>query len=210
MPDDHHHHDGCSHEHHDHDHDSPDAGPKDNLYPYIDRPNVVALNASGNGQDVIKPWDERNSDQAFVESDADDQLIIRIPFTGSVKLRSVLLKAGPGDLIPTKMALFANQPDLDFSDIADKTPAQEFEVAQGKEIAEYTVKAAKFTSTSSLTIFLSEAQGGFQSRVYYVGLLGQWSERKKNPIITVYEAQANPADHKKIRGMTDMSSTPQM
>lgn len=31
--------------------------------------------------------------------------IFRIPFTGSVKLRSVLLKSGPGDQTPSKLAL---------------------------------------------------------------------------------------------------------
>jgi len=31
--------------------------------------------------------------------------IIRVPFTGSVKLRSLLLKSGPGDQTPAKVAL---------------------------------------------------------------------------------------------------------
>jgi hypothetical protein len=33
------------------------------------------------------------------------QRILRIPFTGSVKLRSILLKTGPADQTPTKVAL---------------------------------------------------------------------------------------------------------
>lgn len=61
--------------------------------------------------------------QQWVESDSDDQLcvrqgnlgspsfdflsssIIRIPFTGSVKLRSVLLKSGPGEKTPAEIRL---------------------------------------------------------------------------------------------------------
>lgn len=31
--------------------------------------------------------------------------IIRVPFTGSVKLRALLLKAGPGDQTPAKVSL---------------------------------------------------------------------------------------------------------
>lgn len=31
--------------------------------------------------------------------------IIRIPFTGAVKLRAILIKAGPADQTPTKVAL---------------------------------------------------------------------------------------------------------
>jgi hypothetical protein len=33
--------------------------PRDNLYQYIDRTNVVALNASGEVSNVIKPWHRR-------------------------------------------------------------------------------------------------------------------------------------------------------
>lgn len=57
----HHHDDNCGHESHDHDHDHDisDLGPQDNLFIHIDRPNVVALNTSGRGPDVIKPWHER-------------------------------------------------------------------------------------------------------------------------------------------------------
>jgi hypothetical protein len=34
-------------------------------------------------------------------------------------------------------------------------------------------------------------------------------QRTNNPVITVYEAQANLADHEKIQGMGGTSSTPQ-
>lgn len=72
---DHHHlEDNCSHESHDgdhdhdHDHDSSDLGPRDNLFQYIDRPNVVALNATGPGSDVIKPWNERLDEEKVCPS----------------------------------------------------------------------------------------------------------------------------------------------
>jgi len=59
MP--HQHHQGCGHENHDHDHehDSSELGFQDNLFMYIDRGNVIALNAGGNASDIIKPWNER-------------------------------------------------------------------------------------------------------------------------------------------------------
>ena len=43
----------------------------------------------------------------YIESDedVDDQLILRIPFSGSVKLRSLLLKTGPASHTPTKIRL---------------------------------------------------------------------------------------------------------
>ncbi|KAJ3572550.1 hypothetical protein NP233_g3002 [Leucocoprinus birnbaumii] len=211
---------------HDHDHDTNDLGPQDSLYSHIDRSNVVALNANQPGEIVIKPWDKRLDESQFVESDADDQMcqlpllyleieltwghrIIRVPFTGSVRLRSVLLKTGPGDQTPTKVQLFANQENMDFQDIEHHTPTQEFEIPQGREVGEYAVKTAKFSNVSSLALFFPEGQGGDTIQIYYLGFLGHWTERKNNPVITVYEAQANIADHPKIQGTDGNFSTPQ-
>lgn len=75
MPHDHHGDCGTHGDHdHDHDHDADDVGPNDNLFPYIDRPNVVALNATAPGSNVIKPWHERRDEVVFLESDTDEQL----------------------------------------------------------------------------------------------------------------------------------------
>ncbi|KAF9650240.1 DUF1000-domain-containing protein [Thelephora ganbajun] len=184
-------------------------GYQDNLYKQIDRAHVVAFNANGQGRTVIKPWSERNDEASYLESDADDQLILRVPFTGSVKLRALLLKAGPGDKTPLKVSLFANENNIDFDDIADKAPTQEFDVPQGRDVGEYQVRAAKFVNISSITVFFPASQGAEETRVYYLGFLGQWSEKKEDPVITVYEAQANPADHEKIQGMMGGTQMPQ-
>ncbi|KAF5392181.1 hypothetical protein D9757_001372 [Collybiopsis confluens] len=208
-----------SHEHdHDHDHDSSSTGAQDNLYTHIDRDNVVALNANDDckGSDAIKPWHERTSEDKvsinpllILPPSHFFFQIIRIPFTGSVKLRSLLLKTGPTDLTPSKVALFANEDNLDFQDVADKKPTQELDIAQGRDVGEYAVKTAKFPNVSSLTLFFPSSQGAETVRIYYIGLLGTWTERKSNPVITVYEAQANLADHQKIQGTDGNLSTPQ-
>ncbi|KAF5341980.1 hypothetical protein D9611_001682 [Ephemerocybe angulata] len=190
------HHEGCGH-----DNLGRELGPEDNLFSQIDRDNVVALNTNQSGADVIKPWADRLDQEKFIESDADDQIILRIPFTGSIRLRSLLIKAGPGDKTPSKISLYANQPNLDFEGVVDRPPSQEFEIAQSNEVGEYPLKTVKFSNISSVTLFIPASQGAETSQIYYVGFLGQWSKRNENPIITVYEAQANPADHEKIKGM---------
>ncbi|KXN84565.1 PITH domain-containing protein P35G2.02 [Leucoagaricus sp. SymC.cos] len=206
-----HNHSHCHNEshNHDHDHDTGDLGPQDSLYIHIDRPNVVALNAVQKGHVVIKPWDKRLDEGEALESDADDQMIIRVPFTGSVRLRSVLLKTGPGDKTPRKVKLFANEENMDFDDTGDRAPTQEFDVAPGREVGEYAVKTVKFSNVSSLTLYFPEGQGADTIQIYYLGFLGHWTERKNNPVITVYEAQANPADHSRIQGTDGNFSTPQ-
>ena len=75
-------------------------------------------------------------------------------------------------------------------------------------------------------MFIPASQGADESRVYYLGFLGTWTEvelmsyyqecpftpfiwqKKHQPIITVYEAQANLADHEKIQGTDGNWSTP--
>lgn len=47
---------------------------------------------------------EQESNAQLVIADVSFR-IIRIPFTGSVKLRSLLLKTGPADLTPLKVML---------------------------------------------------------------------------------------------------------
>ncbi|KAJ7457595.1 PITH domain-containing protein [Mycena galericulata] len=204
----------CGHEStdhdHDHDHDTTDLGPKDNLFSQIDRDNVVALNASGEGSVIIKPWHERLDEDKYIESDADDQMIIRIPFTSSVKLRSLLLKTGPADQTPANVVLFSNEDSFDFQDVADKTPTQEFAVAQDRAVGEYSLRTAKFSNVSSISLFIPRSQGAETTRIYYVGFLGHWTERKSSPVITVYETQANLADHEKIQGTDGGLSSPQV
>ncbi|KIL67450.1 hypothetical protein M378DRAFT_73711 [Amanita muscaria Koide BX008] len=194
MPQDHH----CGHDCDAHNHE---LGSQDNLYPYIDRQNVVALNTSSPGSDIIKPWHQRLDESVFLESDADDQIIIRVPFTGSVRLRAILLKSGPAEYTPSKVILYANELNADFNDIADMKPTQEFCVAQGREVGEYAVMAAKFSNISSITLFFPSSQGADAIQISYLGFLGSWSERTDKPIITVYEARPNIADHGKIQGM---------
>ncbi|KAF8311724.1 DUF1000-domain-containing protein [Clavulina sp. PMI_390] len=210
---DHQHTDSCSHEAHDHDHSHDhdgEEGKGDSLYSKIDMQNVTVLNSENAGSDAIKPWHERMDNERAIESDADDQLILKVPFTGSIKLRSILLRSGPGDQTPSKLVLFANNDGLDFDDAANAKSDQEFEIVQSSEIGEYAVKPARFSNLRSITLFVPASQGADKTRISYIGFKGEFTELKDQPVITVYEAQANPADHEKIQGMDGAMSRPGM
>ena len=66
--------------------------------------------------------------------------ILRVPFTSSVRLRSILLKAGPAEKTPAKVALYATNDCLDFEDVANRPATQELQIVQEREVGEYTVK----------------------------------------------------------------------
>ena len=85
--------------------------------------------------------------------------IVRVPFTGSVRLRAILLKAGPAPHTPSKVLLvsytynrsyhyvgvsftwqFANDMNLDFDDAADRVPTQEVNIVETRQVGEYAIK----------------------------------------------------------------------
>ena len=61
-----------------------EAGLAYSLYQKIDMFNLECLNETieGSGKDVFKPWENRLDREKFVESDADEELLFNIPFTG--------------------------------------------------------------------------------------------------------------------------------
>ena len=55
------------------------------------------------GRLVFKPWERRLDKTECVESDADEVLLINIPFTGDVKLKGLIVIGGEDDTHPDKV-----------------------------------------------------------------------------------------------------------
>ncbi|KAG0263344.1 hypothetical protein DFQ27_001803 [Actinomortierella ambigua] len=171
-----HDHDHHGHDGHDHSHDrSPDEDlVHGSLLGKIDRDLVVCLNESapGQGKAILKPWADKMDDTKVLESDADEQLILFIPFTASVRIKSISIRYEPGETAPSKVKAFTNREDVDFDTAESMEPTQEFDLVDDTrgQVIEYVTKYEKEKNhTQSF---------------------------KQDPIITVYELQANPADHK--------------
>ncbi|KAK3599872.1 hypothetical protein CHS0354_022444 [Potamilus streckersoni] len=177
----------------------PDRGLEYSLYLKIDTQKVKCLNEAkeGSGKDVFKPWDERMDKEKFVESDVDEELLLYIPFTGSVKLKGVILIGGEEDTHPSKMRLFKNRPCMTFDDTGCEAD-QEFELHPDPSgMLEYATKAARFNHVENLSIHFPSNFGAENTKIYYIGLKGDFAQAHRHEVtICAYEARANPAEHK--------------
>ncbi|KAL4706037.1 hypothetical protein ACJJTC_014259 [Scirpophaga incertulas] len=191
-------HSHCS-DNHDCDHSSDETGILYNLFEKIDKENLECLNESieGSGKTVFKPWDKRLDTENFVQSDADEELLFNIPFTGNVKLKGIRIASEDSANHPKKLRLFKNRPNMTFDDIAME-PDQVFELQIDSEgMHEYAPKVVTFSSVSHLTMHFPSNFGADSTKIYYIGLKGEWSPGHKHGVtICTYEARPNLDDHK--------------
>ncbi|BGP47911.1 hypothetical protein JCM10450v2_003776 [Rhodotorula kratochvilovae] len=122
--------------------------------------------------------------------DGDDELIINIRFSELVRIKSILIGTGGGRL-PTSPRLcraWVNRGPsgvtFDEASSAAPTPAQEFELLEGegggRGAVEYPVRIARFANVSDLSLYFANARAD-QSRLYYLGFLGESRQLKKEP-----------------------------
>lgn len=182
----------------DHD-DTPEMGLQYSLYSKIDINNLECLNESveGSGKDIFKPWEERLSFDKYVESDADQELLLNIPFTGNVKLKGVVVIGADDESHPAKMKLYKNRPRMTFDDTSLQ-PDQEFDLhIDTTGTLEYSTMVVKFASVHHLTIYFPTNFGSETTRIYYIGLRGEYTTAHRHGVtICTYEARPNVADHK--------------
>ena len=136
----------------------------------------------------------------WVESDADAELLINIPFTGNVKLKGLIIIGGEEDTHPASVRLYKNRPNMTFDDAA--APAdQEFSLVRDTDgTVEYKTKIVKFSSVHHLTLHFPANLGGDEdepTKIYYIGLSGEWTKAERVGVVhPVYEARPMMEDHK--------------
>ncbi|XP_062202032.1 uncharacterized protein LOC133904559 [Phragmites australis] len=172
------------------------------LYNHIDIPKVVALNESvpGSVKSVFKPWEQRlDTSGGFLESnEGDPELLIFIPFTSDVKIKSISVVGGADGTSPSRMRAFINREGIDFSDTQNMQPVQEWELAENLQgVLEYQTRYSRFQGVANLTLHFSDNFGGDTTKIYYIGLRGEATQNKRDVVATiVYEVRPNPSDHK--------------
>ncbi|EAQ86681.1 hypothetical protein CHGG_07934 [Chaetomium globosum CBS 148.51] len=196
------------HNHAEHDH-SDDIAPalQFSLYQHIHFDQVTALNEAEHGSAravVRKTWAERLSAVPELASDVDEEVLVNVPhsFTGQVKLHSILLRTSDSDSAPKTMRVIINRDDVDFGVAQETSGTQEFELSRTGEVQELAVRRARFNAVRRLTLFFPDNFGDGEedvTRISYLGFKGEWMQLGRAPTNILYEAAANPGDHK-IKG----------
>ena len=123
------------------DHPLPTQSPS--LYSQIDVSSVIILNSTSPPHFLIKPYTERQT-PTYITSDSDQELLIHIPFTSSITLKSIELYS-TSDSSPREMYLYANRPGLDFESISGSIENERIKCIHGiregiSDVVEYYVK----------------------------------------------------------------------
>ena len=226
-----HNHGNNNHNHnHNHSHSAPmPTNESQSLVTKIDTPHVTALNLANNKEDIgklFKTQDDKYKLKPVIKSDCDAQMIINIPFlNASVKLFSMIWRTNGDKYCPKTIKLWKNDKSIDFDNVNDKKPT--FTVSHPEvgvmynddevpdvlendhDFVEHYLPLHIFTGVQHLTVFIEDIhnEDEDESHLHYMELRGEFTELTKDPVITMYELAANPADHKKITGEVEGGAT---
>ncbi|CAH9111720.1 unnamed protein product [Cuscuta epithymum] len=131
------------------------------LLDYIDWSGVECLNQNGTDSHFNALKQGYREDEGLnLVSDADEQLLIYIPFSQVVKLHSIVVK-GPEEEGPKTVKLFSNKEHMGFSNVNDFPPSDTADLsADNLKGAPINLKYVKFQNVRSLTIFIEDNQSG--------------------------------------------------
>lgn len=187
---------GCGH---------PDAHADDcegaSLFSSIDLPRVRCLNEADPGacRRVFKPLADRESRAGapLASQSGDTDLLLVVPFTNTVRLKSLCISGDEDGSTPSSVKVFVNRDDMDFAMAEEATPTQEFELPEDPSASLWhPVRAAKFGSVTSLALLFRGTHGDADaSNLWFVGMKGVATGLVRRPVEAVYEARAQLSDH---------------
>ncbi|XP_022937687.1 PITH domain-containing protein At3g04780-like [Cucurbita pepo subsp. pepo] len=115
----------------------------------------------------------RDNDSLLLESDADEQILMYIPFNQVIKLHSLVIK-GPEEEGPRTVKLFSNKENMGFGNVNDYPPSDTIVLSPDNLTGKpEVVKYVKFQNVRSLTIFIEDNQSGADTtKVQKIALYG--------------------------------------
>ncbi|OCB85075.1 DUF1000-domain-containing protein [Sanghuangporus baumii] len=157
-----------------------------NLRDHVDPSQVNCLNETH--EHSLKSILPKGSDSAYLESDADEQLLLNVYFTQRVRLRSIVIQTNEEHIAqgPKIVKLFMNRSSIGFEDVEDASEAQtaqtlqftEDDVQNGKAIP---LRYVRFQNVDSIHIFVASNQEDEETtRIDRIEFFGNLNEGTKD------------------------------
>jgi len=150
--------------------------------------DVVDLNKSGGlnilegsstVQTILSQDLSKKDGLATLKSDADQQLLLFIPFTKIVRLAAISFAFPNSTCGPRTVKVFKNNLNMDFDDAETEDPIVTLSIPKADSNSELPfgslsvpVKPVKFSSVSALTLFVEENWGSEQTELYKLEFWG--------------------------------------
>ena len=205
---DHHGHGGgghsCEHDHGEQGDGAEGLAEEWGLYREVDTTRLSCLNEAepDSLKRVLRPWDQRtDTSLPLLTSDADEQLLMCIPFTSPVKIRSICVIGAGGPENPAAMKAFVNHESMDFSSADTTRAVQEWQLVERNPMGDvhYPTKYTKFQNVSVLWLYVTSNFGADVTKIQYIGLRGSSTKYRREAVKTAYEVQPT-ASTREIRG----------
>ncbi|KAG2374417.1 hypothetical protein C9374_010701 [Naegleria lovaniensis] len=116
------------------------------------------------------------SDKKYLESDADEQLIIRIPFKTPVNITAIILKATNKLKCPREILLFTKTGMIvDFDNAESVEPTQVIEIDPDAAVNGVAIplKIVKFKNVNMLQLFVSNNYGDNTTIINHLNIIGK-------------------------------------
>jgi len=174
------------------------------LLPLIDVPKSIGLNEirPGSVRSVFKSYERRLESSSTGPLEAEDgELIVIVPFTETVKLKSFQLIPVSEDTAVRKVSLFVNRDDLDFNNITDAKPLQVIDniVTDFDGLVDNPLLPSKFSSVDKLIMYI-EGPDEELVQIATLGFKGESRGLNKKAIEGLkYEIRAQLKDHTSTR-----------
>ena len=112
-----------------HSHDAEYPDDTWNLYSMIDVEQLSALNVTRpeDAAGIFRPYTRRLNDLPILTSNCDEEMIIHVPFRSPCHVRKLMFIGGGEEAQhPLQIKCYVNQDNINFGNIGDFRPAQEF------------------------------------------------------------------------------------
>ena len=160
----------------------------DDLIEQIELPQCQCLNAAS--EHTLRHCleaEQREEAGTYLESDADEELLITLKFMQAVRISGLIVStaSGSADSAPKNLKLFVNKVGLDFDSARSDKCVQEVELTKSEVVggARVELRFVNFQGVQELGIFVGSNQGDEEltriSKLVVLGELVQHSGMKR-------------------------------